>query len=144
MLRRLTICLSLACVLVTSRQTQAIGPGMGGPVTPITGGDFRGLNIKTQLQIGLRARRPVEFKYIDEIVKLIDDGKLPRQLVLTTFLAAQRQPTRQLQYFQFALLARTQHLDVRLPDLRLQAVGIGSNFGKNGVNGMTAPPVSVR
>ncbi len=99
----------------------------------VASGGVTGLDLKTQLQKGLRARRPVEFEYINEIIALVEKGELPKPLVTTTFVWARKQPTRQLQYFQFALQTRAKGLDVKLPDLRKQAVGIGSNGGEHGV-----------
>lgn len=99
---------------------------------PVNAGGVTGLDLKTQLEKGLKARRPVEFEYIKEIVQLVDKGKLPRQLVTTTFVWARKKPSRQLQYFQFALQTRAKGLPVVLPDLRKQAVGIGSNGGEHG------------
>jgi hypothetical protein len=91
------------------------------------------IDLKTQLEKGLRARRPVEFAYIDEIIALVESGQLDEQLVTTTFVWARKQPTRQLQYFQFALQARAKNLKIKLPDLRKQAVGIGGSGGEAGV-----------
>jgi hypothetical protein len=65
---------------------------------------------------------------------------LPRKLVVTTYLAAQRQSRRELQYFQLALEARARGLNVQLPNLRLQAVGISGNGGTHGVNTPPIPP----
>lgn len=113
--------------------------GADGPL-PFDGGGVTGLTLKTQLQKGLKARRPVEFQYIDQIIDLVEEGKLPRKLVVTTYLAAQQQPRRPLQYFQLALAARARGLNVRLPDLRLQAVGIDVNGGTHGVNTPPIPP----
>jgi hypothetical protein len=110
-----------------------------GPL-PFDGGGVTGLDLQTQLEKGLKARRPVEFEYIREIIKLVEEDKLPRKLVVTTYLAAQRQPRRQLQYFQMALAARARGLNVKLPDLRLQAVGISGNGGTHGVNTPPIPP----
>jgi hypothetical protein len=100
---------------------------------PVDAGGVTGLDLKTQLEKGLRARRPVEFEYIKEIVRLVETNKLPRTMVTTTFVWARKQPTRQLQYFQFALQTRAKNLPVKLPDLRKQAVGISSNGGEHGV-----------
>lgn len=101
---------------------------------PIDGGGVAGLTLKTQLEKGLKARRPVEFAYIDQIIKLVESGELPRSMVTSTYLWAQRRSSRQLQYFQFALAARAKKLNVKLPDLREQAVGITNNGGEHGVN----------
>lgn len=93
---------------------------------PVDAGGVQGLDLKTQLQKGLKARRKVEFQYIDEIIQLVEDGDLPREYVTTTFVWAIRQPSRALQYFQFALQARVRaaHLNIDMPDLRKQAVGV--------------------
>jgi hypothetical protein len=101
--------------------------------TAVAAGGVTGLDLKTQLQKGLRARRPVEFEYINEIIALVESGELPKPLVTTTFVWARKQPARQLQYFQFALQTRAKGLNVKLPDLRKQAVGISSNGGEHGV-----------
>jgi hypothetical protein len=114
-------------ILLGSAATSADPP-------PIDGGGVAGLNLKTQLETGLKARRPVEFAYIDQIVKLVESGQLPRSLVTSTFIWARRMPSKQLQYFQFALQARARNLKVKLPDLRLQAVGISGNGGEHGVD----------
>jgi hypothetical protein len=114
--------------VLATNVVQAADPG-----AVVAAGGVTGLDLKTQLQKGLRARRPVEFEYIDEIIALVDSGELPRPLVTTTFVWAQKQPTRRLQYFQFALQTRAKGLAVQLPDLRKQAVGIGSNGGEHGV-----------
>jgi hypothetical protein len=117
----------------------AEGKNPPGP-KPFDGGGVTGLDLRTQLQKGLKARRPVEFEYIDQIIELVEEGKLPRKLVVTTYLAAQQQSRRQLQYFQLALAARARGLDVKLPNLRLQAVGISGNGGTHGVNTPPIPP----
>lgn len=109
-------------------------------VAPFDGGGVVGLDLETQLQKGLKARRPVEFQYLKEIVQLVEDGSLPRQLVITTFLAAQQRRRHPLQWFQMALAARARGLDVKLPNLDLQAVGISTNGGTHGVNTPPIPP----
>ncbi len=99
---------------------------------PVAGGGVSGLDLKTQLEKGLYVRRPVEFAYIDAIIKLVEQDKLPRKLVTTTYQWAQRRPARKLQYFQFALQARARRLNVRLPNLRNQAVGVFTGTGEQG------------
>ncbi len=120
-----------AALLVCGLATAASPP-------PVDGGGVVGLTLRTQLEKGLRVRRPVEFAYVDQIIKLVEEGKLPRRLVTTTFMWAQRKEWRQLQYFQFALQVRARRLPVKLPDLRKLAVGISNNGGSHGVN---TPPI---
>lgn len=86
------------------------------------GGIPSNLTYREQLEKGLRARRPVEFEYLRQVVKLVDDGKLPRTLVDTTFVWARKQH-RPLQHFQFALKARADDMNLRTPNLNNQAVG---------------------
>ncbi len=80
------------------------------------------LGLKSQLEKGLRARRPVEFTYIADVVKLVDDGKLPRTLVDSAFVYARLKPSKQIQHFQFSLRARAQKLGIVTPTLDNQAV----------------------
>lgn len=103
------------------------------PPKPIEAGGVTGLDLKTQLEKGLKARRPVEFEYIAQIIALVEAGDLPRPLVVSTFGWARKKQNRQLQYFQFALQARAKVLKVKnMPDLSKQAVGISSNGGRHG------------
>jgi hypothetical protein len=88
------------------------------------GGVSKNLDLKKQLELGLRARRDVEFQYIDTVVKLVEAGTLPENLVTSTFIWARRKPARQLQYFQFALRARAKKLGIFISDLSDQAVGM--------------------
>lgn len=87
------------------------------PPAAISGGGVTGLNLQTQLEKGLRARRPVEFAYIAQVVAQVEAGTLPRSLVDTSFLAARKQPRHPLQYFQFTLQARAQKLGYTTPSL---------------------------
>jgi len=110
------------------------------PLPAFDAGGVTGLDLETQLQKGLKARRPVEFQYIHEINTLVEKGELPRKLVVTTFLAAQQRRRHPLQWFQLALESRARGLDVKLPNLDLQAVGISTNGGTHGVNTPPIPP----
>jgi hypothetical protein len=127
MLRR-SIALAVLAVLVSISGALAADP------LPVDAGGVTGLDLKTQLEKGLLARRPVEFEYIREIIKLVESGELPREMVTTTFVWARKKPSRRLQNFQFALQTRAQRLPVKLPDLRKQAVGISSDGGEHGVD----------
>lgn len=122
--------------LLSGRTVPAASPAASPPA--FDAGGVMNLDLQTQLEKGLKARRPVEFQYIDEIIQLVEQGKLSRKLVVTTYLWAQQKPWRPLQHFQLALEARTRGLPVRLPNLNLQAVGISNNGGRHGVN---TPPI---
>ncbi len=124
----------LVCAISLTVLAASISGLRAGSPPSLNGGGVT-IDLKSQLQKGLKARRPVEFAYIDQIIALVEAGKLPRSLVTSTFVWARKRPTRQLQYFQFALAARAKGLNVRMPDLRNQAVGINTNGGQHGVTG---------
>src|SRR5262249_6913065 len=84
------------------------------PVTPPSLGNTKNLDLKQQLEKGLKARRPVEFEYVAQVITLVENGTLPRALVDSTFGYARRQP-RPLQYFEFALQYRAKKAGIDVP-----------------------------
>lgn len=42
-------------------------------------------SLKDQLEKGLRARRPIEFQFVGQIVQLVNSGVLSREMVLGSF-----------------------------------------------------------
>ena len=113
--------LALAAGMSAAVATATDPPSMNG------GGIPSGFDLKKQLQTGLKARRPVEFQYLDRVVTLVDTGILPRSMVDSTFMWARKKSTKQLQYFQFALRARAAKQGIFISDLNDQAVGIGGS-----------------
>jgi hypothetical protein len=114
----LLLMLALAIWSAVSLSVPADDPPIG------AGGLPSNLDYLGQLNMGLKARRPVEFDYLQQVVALVDQGELPKTLVDTTFVWAYKKPTRRrLQYFQFALRARANQLGYPTPDLSNQAVG---------------------
>lgn len=78
-------------------------------------GSGRVASLSDQLKSGLKARREVEFKFIADVVKLVETGKLPVKLVIETMPYARKKPTRHpLQYFQRALALRAARLGVKI------------------------------
>ena len=78
-------------------------------------GSGRVASLRDQLKAGLKARRDVEFNFIDEVVRLVEKRKLPVKLVVETFHYARRKPTGYpFQYFQRALKLRAARLGVTL------------------------------
>jgi hypothetical protein len=73
------------------------------------------LDLYKELAQGLRARRPVEFQYVEEVVALVKIGYLPRPLVDSTFGWARKKSRNQLQYFAFALQERAKQLGLHAP-----------------------------
>jgi hypothetical protein len=100
-----------AAWIVRAAEPAVIGTNMGVQI-----------DLKTELQKGLKARRPCEFQYIDQLIALMEAGEVPQSMVDSTFIWARKQPTRQLQYFQFALRARADKLGIVTPNLEDQFV----------------------
>ena len=73
-------------------------------------------SLKDTLEKGLRARRPVEFQFIAQVVTLVDQGQLPRKLVLGTFHYARKKgnPKYPFPYFQQALILRAAKIGVQI------------------------------
>jgi hypothetical protein len=58
---------------------------------PVGGAEV--ISLEDQLKTGLKARRPEETEFIDEVARLVKAGKLPRKLVDSTFMWAVRRRT---------------------------------------------------
>ena len=94
------------------------------PVTPFTRfkGGGRQVSLHDMLRVGLKAKTEADFAYIEEVVKLVDEGKLPRDMVDSSFLYARYRyrthPTshrlRPMVYFQPSLTARAKKIGVIL------------------------------
>jgi len=77
-------------------------------------GSGRVADLKSQLESGLRARRPKEFKFIADVVKLVETKKLPVEMVVETFHYARHKRPYPFQYFQRALAIRAVRFGVTL------------------------------
>lgn len=94
------------------------------PVTPAdrlkAGG--RQVSLHDMLRVGLKAKTEADFAYIAEVVKLVDEGKLPRDMVDSSFLYARYRyrthpgsfKLRPMVYFQPSLTARAKKIGVIL------------------------------
>ena len=73
-------------------------------------------SLKDTLEKGLRARRPVEFQFIAQVVTLVEQGRLPRKLVLGTFQYARKKGNRKypFPYFQRAMILRAAKIGVQI------------------------------
>jgi hypothetical protein len=58
---------------------------------PVSGAQV--ISLEDQLKTGLKARRPEETEFIEEVARLVNAGKLPRKLVDSTFMWALRRRT---------------------------------------------------
>jgi len=94
------------------------------PVTPADrlkdGG--RQVNLYDMLRVGLKAKTKADFEYIAEVVEKVDQGKLPRDMVDSSFLYARYRyrthpgshKLRPMVYFQPSLTARAKKIGVIL------------------------------
>jgi hypothetical protein len=73
-----------------------------------------GPDLKTTLEKGLRARRPVEFAFIAQVMELVDDGTLPRSVVESTFLWARKKRPYPYPFFEQGLKERAKKLGISL------------------------------
>jgi len=82
---------------------------------PVLGSGISGLTYKQELEKGLKARRPTDFKFISSVVTKIENGQIPQTVVNETFDYARRQSNQYpFIYFQFAIRKRAQKLGVAL------------------------------
>jgi hypothetical protein len=75
-------------------------------------------DLKQQLEKGLRARRPEEFKFVDLIVKMVGKDTLPLSLVKSTFLWAKKKGLTTpypFPYFERALRVRAAKQGIKIP-----------------------------
>jgi hypothetical protein len=69
------------------------------------------------LQAGLRTADPDEQAYLIYIATLLEQGRLPRDLVESTFQWARRKPNpKKAQYFKLAMITRAAELGITLPE----------------------------
>jgi hypothetical protein len=87
-------------VLADSPSSQPVAPG--------------GPDLRTMLEKGLRARRPVEFTFIDDVVQMVDAGTLPESIVQTSFLWARKKRPYPFPYFRQSLKVQAQQIGVSL------------------------------
>jgi hypothetical protein len=78
--------------------------------------ETRGVATLTEtLRFGLKARRPVEFEFIDLVVQKVEQKLLPRDMVLSAMTYAQmKNKERPYPYFEFGLKKRAAAIGVEL------------------------------
>ena len=69
-------------------------------------------NLQEQLEKGLRARLPQEFAFIDRVVKMVEKGKLPLDLVRSTFDWARDKRPYPFPYFERGLKKRAARIGI--------------------------------
>ena len=66
------------------------------------------------IKAGLRTAAPEENGFVDYVVRLVEEGRLPARLVLSTFHWARKKPKHRFQYFRRALIIRAARIGIRL------------------------------
>jgi hypothetical protein len=71
-------------------------------------------DLQEQLEDGLKARLPREFEFIDRVVSLVQQGRLPLDLVKSTFQWARAKRPYPFPYFERGLRLRAAKLGITL------------------------------
>lgn len=72
-------------------------------------------DLKEQLELGLRARRPSEFAFIARVVTKVEAGELSLEMVIGVFhWARKRSSSRPFPHFEFGLRERAKKVGVNL------------------------------
>lgn len=72
------------------------------------------VDLRIQLEKGLKARLPREFDFIDHVVGMVDNKQLPRDLVESTFLWARVKRPYPFPYFENGLRLRAARRGINL------------------------------
>jgi hypothetical protein len=90
------------CVLVLFSAVAAPAAGQTNPGNKTS--PFVQVTLQQQLEKGLKCRRPVEFQFVDHVADLVDQGKLPINLVNICFdWSRKKNSFRPFVYFQQSL-----------------------------------------
>ncbi len=77
---------------------------------------FNTVELRDQLNFGLRTFQPQQKAFIDDIVNRVDSGQLPRSMVNVVFVwARKRKPTIPYPYFEIAMRLLAERRGVILP-----------------------------
>ncbi len=92
------------------------------------------VSLRVQLEKGLRAMRPVEFRFLNEVLAQVKKGDLPKDLVEQAFLWGRQYPAYRVQYFEKALRALAQRDGI---ELATKASSFDPGFNTPGVSRTT-------
>jgi hypothetical protein len=121
--------LPVFCAVVFLVGLGGVAASLSGQQTPapikadsVRDGQGRQVSLRDQLRVGLKARTKADFEFIDVVVERVNQGKLPRKMVDSTFLWARNRsrirptthPLRPMVYFQPALVLRAKAIGVKL------------------------------
>jgi hypothetical protein len=67
-----------------------------------------------EMKVALRTGTNEENGFIQRVLNLVKAGRLPENLVISTFLWAREKPERKFQYFKYAMIVLAQRRGIRL------------------------------
>ncbi len=106
--------MAITCVLLCAVSTSAQPPDFDANQAEQNPGEV--VRLEDQLMNGLRVVTPDQRAYVNQVVALVDQGKLPRAMVNVIYVwAIKRNPRVPLPYFQFALRALAERRGVTVP-----------------------------
>ena len=109
----LTAIMAIACSMaITIAPTWGEAPG--GATNDSSAQTLAVQDLQELLEIGLKARRPVEFQFIARVVQLVEISALPRKMVEGTYLWSRRQSSRPFPYFERGLRTRARRIGVEI------------------------------
>lgn len=116
---------AIAAAAIYAQQPAAQSPAP--PPAPVqasseSDGEGRQVSLFDQLRVGLKAKTKADVAFLERVVLLVNQGKLPRKMVDATFLWARNRykarPTnhrlRPIVYFQPALVAQAKKIGIVL------------------------------
>jgi tRNA(Ile)-lysidine synthase TilS/MesJ len=68
-----------------------------------------------QIKAGLRTAAPEEEGFVERVVTMANEGKLPLSLVDSTFQWARKKPEHKFQYFKRGLIVRAAKIGIAIP-----------------------------
>ncbi len=113
---------SLGLLILAALVVAGMLPAFAQQSTSPSTGQGRKVTLRDQLTAGLKAKTKADLAFIDKVVVQVEQGKLPRRLVDSTFFwsrdrAVRKSPTRRLRpmvYFQPALTQQAKRIGVAL------------------------------
>lgn len=72
------------------------------------------IDLKDELEAGLKARRPQEFQFIAKVVDMVDQKQLPLEMVRGTFIWARKKKPYPYPFFERALIQRAAKIGVKI------------------------------
>lgn len=120
--KRPWLTLGVLLLTVAALGLSALPTGAQQSTSP-TGNQGRKISLADQLGFGLRAKTKADKAFIAAVTKAVDEKRLPRVLVDSTFLWARERATRKskkrklrpIVYFQPGLVLRAKKLGLKLP-----------------------------